>query len=163
MIPMQSIQRDWFDWTNFAVGGVGLILTVTAIVQATGAKTAAERAQKSVQRHNAEGDFASLKQIAEELHGFVGKGSLAEARLRTTDLRSKLGAAVVQYEEFLKSDLKDLNKSRVELKLVEDGLRKSADLTPGQTDRLMKITDSTKELLASVSGKLRAIPKGELV
>jgi hypothetical protein len=35
------IPRDWFDWPNATVGGTGLLLTLAAIFQATGAKKAA--------------------------------------------------------------------------------------------------------------------------
>jgi hypothetical protein len=161
MLSLAAIPRDWFDWTNFAVGGIGLVLTVAAIAQATGAKAAAERAEKSVQRHNAESDFGSLAQMAKELHGYVENGSMSEARLRTTDLRSKLGEAVRQYEAYLVADLDDLKNRLIELKLVADGLsRKSRDLSPTETVRLMRITGATMDLLAGVSGKFRSIPQG---
>ena len=40
------ILHDLFDWSNAGVGGVGLLLTIAAIVQATGAKRAAREARQ---------------------------------------------------------------------------------------------------------------------
>ena len=42
------ILHDMFDWTNSGVGAAGLVLTVGAIWQATGAKKAAEDAREAV-------------------------------------------------------------------------------------------------------------------
>ena len=92
------IFHDLFDWSNAGVGSVGLLLTIAAIVQATGAKTAAENAGKSVRRHTAKVDFGTLSRLAKELHSYVEDGKLAEARLRTTDLRSELALAIGHYK-----------------------------------------------------------------
>jgi cytosine/uracil/thiamine/allantoin permease len=70
MILLETpIPRDWFDWSNACVGVVGLALTLWAVWQAKGAKAAAQSAEKSVTRHNAEVDFGSLTRMAKELHG----------------------------------------------------------------------------------------------
>ena len=97
-VEIGMILHDWFDWSNAGVGSVGLLLTIAAIVQATGAKTAAENAGKSVRRHTAEVDFGTLSRLAKELHSYVEDGKLAEARLRTTDLRSELALAIGHYK-----------------------------------------------------------------
>jgi len=81
------MMHDLFDWSNAGIGAAGLVLTIGAIWQATGAKVAAQRAGQSVKRHNAEADFGSLARMAKELHGYVESDRMPEARLRTTDLR----------------------------------------------------------------------------
>ena len=104
------ILHDLFDWSNSGVGVAGLGLTLWAIWQATGAKAAAQRAEKSIRRQNAEVDFASLARIAKELHGYVEGGKMPEARLRTTDLRSDLALAIRVHQAFLGSQFVQLRE-----------------------------------------------------
>jgi hypothetical protein len=151
------IPRDWFDWTNASVGGVGLLLTIAAIFQATGAKKAARRAEQSVIRHNAEVDFGSLTRMARELHGYVEGGMMHEARLRTTDLRSELALAIRLHETFLGDQLNLLKKRQLDLTLVTDGLnRESEDLSQTERTRLLEITGAIMDVLAGQCGKLRS-------
>ena len=151
------IPRDWFDWTNFTIGLSGLVLTLWAIWQATGAKKAARRAEQSVIRHNAEVDFGSLTRMAKELHGYVEGGMMSEARLRTTDLRSELALAIRLHEAFLGDQLNLLKEKQLDLTLVTDGLnRESKDLSKSERIRLLEITGAIMDLLAGQCGKLRS-------
>jgi hypothetical protein len=59
--------HDSFDWSNAGVGVIGLLLTVGAIVQATGAKRAALAASLAVYRRNAKDDVERLHRLASEL------------------------------------------------------------------------------------------------
>jgi len=154
---ISMILHDWFDWSNAGVGVAGLGLTSWAIWQATGAKSAAQRAEKSLQRHNAEVDFGSLAQKAKELHGYVESGKMSEARLRTTDLRSDLALAIHHHEPFLGTLLNQLRDKQFDLKLVTDGLnRESADLSRSERIRLLEITGAILDLLAGQCGELRS-------
>jgi len=154
---MTFIPRDWFDWTNFGIGFAGLGLTLWAVKQATGAKTAANRAERSLQRHNAEGDFAVLVQKASELYGFVENGKLPEARLRTADLRSDLAAAIGRHEEFLNSRIGQLREKQVDLKLMTEGLNSEVGaLSNSERVRLLRITGAILELIAGQWGQLRS-------
>ncbi|MGD0480995.1 MAG: hypothetical protein ABSA42_12555 [Terracidiphilus sp.] len=151
------ILHDLFDWSNFGVGVTGLGLTLWAVAQATGAKAAAERAEKSVLRHNAEVDFASLARMAKELHGYVESGKMSEARLRTTDLRSDLALAIPNHRVFLGGNLKQLRERQIDLKLVADGLNWDADsVSPSEKIRLLEITGEILEVLAGQTGELRS-------
>jgi len=135
----------------------GLGLTLWAVAQATGAKTAAERAENSIRRHNAEVDFDSLARMAKELHGYVEDGRMSEARLRTTDLRSELALAIRQHKVFLGNQLISLKEKQLDLKLVTDGLnRKSNDLSQTERVRLLGITGAILEVLAGQCGELRS-------
>jgi hypothetical protein len=58
------IPRDWFDWTNASVGGAGLLFTIAAIWQATGAKRAAQEARQAVYSRNASEDVNRLERLA---------------------------------------------------------------------------------------------------
>jgi hypothetical protein len=156
------ILRDWFDWSNAGVGVVGLGFTLWAVRQATGAKQAAQRAEQSVRRHNAEVDFASLARMAKELHGFVEGGMMPEARLRTTDLRAELALAIRLHEAFLGNQRHQLEDKHLDLTLVAAGLnRKSGDLSQSERVRLLGITGAILDLLAGQCGKLRSsVEKG---
>jgi len=154
--------HDLFDWVNAVVGGVGLLLTVLAIVQATGAKKAAERAEKGVQRHNAEVDFNSLARIAKELHGYVESGSMHEARLRTTDLRIDLAVALKRHEAFLGSRASDLREKLFDLKLITDALNRTrGEVTDSERIRLLGISGAILDLLAGQSGELQLTAESE--
>jgi len=157
------IPRDWFDWSNAGVGPVGLAFTLWAVWQAKGAKAAAQSAEKSVTRHNAEVDFGSLGQKAKELHGYVESGRMPEARLRTTDLRSELAVAIRHHAVFLGAQLSHLREKQIDLKLITDGLnRKTEDLSQSERIRLLKITGEIMDALAGQCGELRSsVERGE--
>jgi hypothetical protein len=156
------VLHDWFDWSNAGVGVVGLAFTLWAVWQATGAKVAAQRAEKSVRRHNAEVDFASLARMAKELHGYVEGGKMPEARLRTTDLRSDLTLAIRVHEAFLGNQSGQLKERQVDLALVTEGLNRTAGvMSQSERVRLLGITGAILDLLASQCGKLRSsVEKG---
>jgi len=151
------VLNDWFDWSNAGVGVVGLGLTVLAIWQATGAKAAAVRAEKSVQQHNAEVDFAALARMAKELHSYVEIGMMPEARLRTTDLRSELAVAIRHHEAFIGAHLNHLQDKQIDLKLVTDALNQGAgSLSQAEKIRLLEMTGEILDVLAGQSGQLRS-------
>jgi hypothetical protein len=159
---MTPIPRDWFDYTNLAVGAVGLFLTLWAVRSAKGAKSAAERAENSVQRHNAEADFGSLARMARELHSYVENGNFPEARLRTTDLRSELAGAVGRHRRFLSGKLSAIEGKQIALKLVSDKLSPSAlALSALEKNRLLSMTGAILEELSTQWGDLRSrVEKG---
>jgi hypothetical protein len=156
-LPDNPIARDWFDWSNASVGLIGLAFTLWAVWQATGAKKAAENAEHSVKRHNAEVDFGSLTRMAKELHGYVEGGRMSEARLRTTDLRSDLALAIRLHKEFLGNQLPTLKEKHLDLTLVTVGLnRESGELSRLERIRLLEITGAILDVLAGQCGQLRS-------
>jgi hypothetical protein len=151
------IVRDWFDRTNFCVGAAGLGFTLWAVAAATSAKKAAQRAELSVLRHNAEGDFGFLAHKARELHGFVENDRLPEARIRTADIRSDLATALGRHADFLGAKIADLRAMQVDHKLMTDGLNPEQDfLSYSERIRLLKITGAILELPSRNWGELRS-------
>lgn len=148
---------EWFDWTSGVASVAGLGYAWWASHQATDAKIAAQRAETSVRRHNAESDFASLARMAKELHGYVEAGRMAEARLRTTDLRFELALAIRLHVAFLGTQVYQLEDKLLDLMLVTEGLnRESEDLSPSERARLLEITGAKLDLLAAQCGELRS-------
>lgn len=151
------IPRDWFDYTSFGVGLSGLLLTLWAVWEARGAKEAARQAEIGVLRHDAESDFGYLTQKAKELHGHVENGRLAEARLRTADIRTELAVAVARHKAMLGIMVFDLTARQVDLKLITDGLNPELNaLSHFERVRLLGITGAILELLAGQWGELRS-------
>jgi hypothetical protein len=149
--------HDLFDWTNASVGAAGLVLTVFALLQATGAKKAAQQASKNIRQHNAEVDFNSLARIAKELHGYVEDGRMSEARLRTTDLRSELATAIRTHGRFVANELSRLRERQIDLKLITEGLNGGPEtLSSTERIRLLRITGEILEALAGLSGQFRS-------
>jgi hypothetical protein len=147
----------WFDWTAGVASIAGLGYAWWASHQATGAKIAAQRAEKGVLRRNAEVDFTSLARMAKELHGFVESGMIAEARLRTTDLRAELALAIPNHRDFIGLQFDNLRKKQFDLVLVADGLNRGSDtLTRSERIRLLGITGAILEVLAGQCGELRS-------
>jgi hypothetical protein len=153
--------RDSYDWLNLIIGGVGLFLTVLAIIQATGAKTAARRAERSVKRRSAEADFEGLAQMARDLHQFVQKREMPEAKLRTADLIPALAVAISQHAEFLAKHKYELKTRQLDLKLLTNRLIRSDVLSASETIKAMELTGGIMVLLKTVSGDLRARENAE--
>jgi hypothetical protein len=153
---------EWFDWTAGGASIAGLGYAWWASHQATGAKKAAQRAEQSILRRNAEVDFGSLARMAKELHGYVEAGRIAEARIRTTDLRSDLALAIRLHEVFLGHQREKLEGKQYDLTLVAAGLnRRDGDLSQSERSRLLGIIGAILDLLAGECGKLRSsVEKG---
>jgi hypothetical protein len=146
---------DWVDWTNTGVGVGGLLLTLGALFQAKGAKEAANKAEKSVQSHHAETDFAVLMRMAKELHGYIESGQLAEARVRTTDLRTELSTALERHKKFLKDNWKPLKEQQYSLTLAANLLnRRAEELSAKERTSLLESTGAILEVLAGQCGEL---------
>jgi len=155
----------WVDWTNTGVGVAGLALTFGALWQAAGARVAAQRAEKSVLRHNAEVDFASLVHMAKELHGYVENGKIAEARLRTTDMRAELALSIQLHKAFLGKRRDLLDEKLIAMRLVTDKLnqnQESSDLSNSERVRLLEITGEILDVLARQYGELRTSTEQEV-
>ena len=95
--------RDWFDWTNASVGAVGLLLTIVAIVQATGAKRAATGAKEAVWRRTASATFQELARLGVQLDLYTSAQRFGEAsalskilRPSFTEARSNFGLELVK-------------------------------------------------------------------
>lgn len=101
--------------------------------------------------------------MAKELHGYVQDQRMTEARLRTTDLRSELAAAIYSHRAFLdQRQYSVLLERQVDLKLVADGLNRKEALSRQEQARLAKITGAILDVLAAQTGGLRASVEKEV-
>jgi hypothetical protein len=96
--------HDWLDWTNASVGGVGLLLTIAAIRQATGAKRAAEEASEAIWQREASDSFSELKGAAEELVLLLQNEQPSAAAVRARDLVARIPQDRARFERFLLAD-----------------------------------------------------------
>ena len=82
---------------------------------------------------------------------------MAEARLRTTDLRSELALAIPNHKTFLGTQLNLVKEKQIDLVLVANGLNRGSDtLTRSEKIRLLGITGAILEVLAGQCGELRS-------
>jgi hypothetical protein len=58
---------EWVDWSNTAAGGVGLVLTLITMIQATGAKKAATEARTAIWQREASDLFSNIEKQATDL------------------------------------------------------------------------------------------------
>jgi len=114
------IPRDWFDWTNFGVGSVGLVLTLWAVRQATGAKQAATEARKAVHQRNAADSFAEIVRLAEQFATWVECERRAEAVVQVRELVLRMAHMRGEFGRFLSFDADTL-------KSVESSCQRLAD------------------------------------
>jgi hypothetical protein len=81
------ILHDLFDWSNAGVGAAGLMLTLLAIRQATGAKKAAEEAREAIWQREASDSFSELGGLAGELIQLLQFERPSEAGSKSTRSR----------------------------------------------------------------------------
>jgi hypothetical protein len=96
--------HDWFDWTNSGVGAAGLLLTVGAIWQATGAKKAATEAREAIWKREASDSFSELGGLAGELAQLIQFERPNEAAVRARDLVIRIPRDRARFERFLAAD-----------------------------------------------------------
>lgn len=110
---------EWVDWSNTAVGGVGLLLTIAAIVQATGAKQAAREAREAIWQREATDSFSKLGGLAGELVQLLQLERPSEAAVRVRDLLAQIPRDRARFVRFLAADSD-------KLKAVEGAFQKLA-------------------------------------
>jgi hypothetical protein len=151
------IPHDWFDWSNSGVGVAGLVLTLWAVRQATGAKKAATEARDAVQHQNAADSLAEIVRLSEQFATWVRCERRAEAVVQVREIVLRLARDRGQFDPYLGSDADRLKYVETTcLRLADllgqeefpDGPSEKRDLF---SDTLMIVTE-----LSAVLGRLRA-------
>jgi len=121
-----SIPRDWFDWSNASVGAVGLVLTIVAIVQATGAKRAATGAKEAVWKRTASAAFQELARLGVQLDLYTSAQRLGEASALSKILRPSFTEARSNFgHELVKVSSKSLDEINGNLERLSEWLSDS--------------------------------------
>jgi hypothetical protein len=110
MLDPNPIPRDWFDWTNATVGAIGLVLTVLAIIQATGAKKAATGAKDAVWKRTASAAFQELARLGVQLDFYTSAQRFGEASALSRILRP----AFTEARNNFKSELDKVQQGRLD-------------------------------------------------
>jgi ribosomal protein L31E len=148
--------HDLFDWSNAGVGAVGLVLTIGAIWQATGAKKAATEARKAVYRRSAADAMVEIVRIAEQLNTSVLYERGVEAVIQLRELVFRIPRDREEFASHLASDGDKLRE-------LESNCRRWADiLGPGDfplsavaKKYLFNETLNTVQELSAIQGRLR--------
>jgi hypothetical protein len=151
------ILRDWFDWSNAGVGAAGLVLTVGAIWQATGAKRAAKEAREAVFRRNAADAMVDIVRIAEQLNTSVLYELWVEASMHLRELVFRISKDREEFASFLASDADRLR--HVESNCVRWAadilVRGKFPLRAAEKNDFFKDTLNSVQELSSIQGRLR--------
>lgn len=110
--------HDLFEWTNAAVSAVGLLLTVAAVIQATGAKKAAVDAREAIWRREASFVVIELTSLSLELAGHIEGDRFQAAQTRARDLSSRIARDQARFRRFFSKDFRllvDLEKQFSEI------------------------------------------------
>ena len=114
------ISRDWFDWSNAAVGVTGLVLSGLAIVQATGAKQAAKQAVEAVHRKNTASSIEEVLRLTGEFSNWIECERRAEAMMVMREIVLRLGRIRGEFGTFLAADLDNLLGIELKFKRLAD-------------------------------------------
>ncbi len=98
------ILHDWFDWSNAGVGAAGVVLTIGAVWQATGAKKAATEAREAIWRREASDSFSEVERIAGELALLLQLERPNEGAVRARDLVARIPRDRARFDRFLAAD-----------------------------------------------------------
>jgi arylsulfatase A-like enzyme len=151
------ILHDWFDWSNAGVGTAGLMLTLLAVRQATGAKRAAEDARQAVYGRNAADAFAETVRLAEHCAEYLLLERPNEAAVRARDLVARIPRDRTRFERFIVADSD-------KLKILESGFQVLATRLSSEDpleekedaqDAIDRVFDAIRELNA-IYGRLLA-------
>lgn len=96
--------HDSFEWTNAAIGGFGLLLTVATLFLAKGARTAARETREAIWQRDASDAFLDLSRMALSVLEYVELEQLPEAAVRVRDVLERLPRNRARFERFLGVD-----------------------------------------------------------
>jgi dsDNA-binding SOS-regulon protein len=151
------ILHDLFDWSNAGVGGVGLLLTIAAIVQATGAKRAAREARQAVYHRNAADSFSEIVRLAEQFATWVECERRAEAVVQVREIVLRLARDRGEFDRFLASDADKLKDVESNCQRLADMLgQEEFPLSSSAKRDLFRDTLMIVQELSAVLGRVRA-------
>ena len=150
--------HDWFDWTNSVVGVAGLVLTLGAVWQATGAKRAAQSARQAIYRRNASDDVKRLERFAANLLTAIETEQDGLASHQARDFISECMRVREHHRARLRRDGGKLDLAFVLVRAISRELQK----TGANRDRLIEIAQRVVSDMSGLSGILsRSIEEEE--
>jgi len=157
MILLDSaIPRDWFDWSNASVGLAGVILTVGAIWQATGAKSAARDARQAVYRRNASEDVKRLERLASDLLLAIETERDDFASYQARDFISECRNVREHHRALLGSDGGKLDAAFAHVREISRGIQEGKSRS-----RLIESAQTVSADMSSLVGILTRAIEGE--
>lgn len=151
------IAHDSFEWTNAAIGSLGLLLTVVAIVQATGAKRVATEAREAVHHRNAADSFAEIMRFAEQFATWVECERRPEAVVQVREIVLRIARDRGEFGRFLSFDADTLKNVESSCQRLADSLGQGAfPLNAIAKAELFRETQKIVQDLGAVLGRVRA-------
>jgi hypothetical protein len=151
------IVHDLFEWSNGGVGTAGLMLTLLAVRQATGAKQAATEAREAVHHRNAADAFAEIVRLAEQFATWVECERRAEAVVQVREIVLRLARDGREFDRFLGSDADKLKDVESNCQRIADMLRQEEfPLSASAKKDLFNDPLTIVQDLSGISGRVRA-------
>lgn len=151
------IAHDSFEWTNAAIGSLGLLLTVVAIVQATGAKRAATEAREAVHHRNAADSFAEIVRLAEQFATWVECERRAEAVVQVREIILRMARNRGEFGRFLSFDGDTLRSVESNCQWLADFLGQGEfPVSAAGKSELFSETLKIVQDLSAILGRVRA-------
>ncbi len=149
--------HDSFEWSNAAIGGFGLLLTLAAIVQATGAKQAATGARNAVHHRNAADSFAEIVRLAEQFATWVECERRAEAIVQVREIVLRMAHDRGEFGRFLSYDADTLRGVELSCQRLADFLGQGEfPVSAAAKSELFRETLKIVQDLSAILGRLRA-------
>lgn len=149
--------HDSFDWTNAGVGGFGLLLTLVAIWQATGAKKAATEAREAVLRREVSFVIAEIVSLTLDLADHIDADRLEAARVRSRDISTRISREQARFRVFLGADFGQmLEIEKRFITIAEEIPRLGASNRKRAVANLVNRVDEANRMLNSIYGRLQS-------
>jgi|GEM_PF-5759499 hypothetical protein len=135
---------------------IGLLLTVWAVVEASGARKAAQQAREAVRLGSAADEFRQLDRLASEFLGYVENSQTEAAALRARDLVTGILAAKERWRRFLTNErVAKLEEASIQVGVISRSLlaRKNRP-TGAEQMRLLKFSHEIIRIIAEETGTM---------
>jgi hypothetical protein len=151
------IAHDWFEWTSATVGAAGLVLTLGAFWQASGARKAAREARTAVRERNAIDSFAEVVRFARQVHVWVDCERYSEARVHLGEIVLHLAHDRGGFDYFLSADADRLKEIELDCLQLDDELAKDGQFVPRMPKlEMLNLAMRIAQELSALLGRMRA-------
>jgi len=134
----------------------GVFLTIWALVEAKGARRAAQEAREAVWLGNAVEDFKSLDKLASEFLGYVENSQVDAAALRARDLSAGILTAKQRWQRFLSEKrMARLEEASAQVSVISRTLlAREGPPTQNARQRILRFSHEVVRIVAEEAGTI---------
>ncbi|HEY2496195.1 MAG TPA: hypothetical protein VGK24_03925 [Candidatus Angelobacter sp.] len=134
----------------------GVFLTIWALIEATGARRAAQEAREAVWLGNAVEEFKSLNKLASEFLGYVENNQIDAAALRARDLSAGILTAKQRWRRFLSDKrIARLEEASAQVSVISRTLvTQEGPSTLTGKQRILRFSHEVVQIIAEEAGTI---------